>query len=1339
MRDIVNATKKVNTKVRLSIYDGDNWISFGDNADYGRLYSVSLDNSIDNSGWNLEARFRNHPELESLDPYYHGTFQDLLDQYHKSKLEISKDDGNNWYTVFEGYSSETSPEKRVDKDDTVIYRPNDPSKRLKDRVIPYDIADWDSSLSYKYIDAFDAVDDILSAAGLDESINRTLSDNPKKTIYGEKPYEPRGTTVWEAITNIFKETGYNVTYRINPSTQTMDLVIIDPSHGLVSSGRATSDDWDETFIENNFRIFDGDFSRRDLSINDKEVRTKAKVWYQDRDTGQQDYVVVKDDDNPYMITSSPEDLHRENILHEPDDSLIDKESEATALANINLSDLKTPSPNASFDLEYFFPNAQIHDIYRFGGTEDYTVDISVTDIQHTINVERQIGTTNISGAVDRVIGKREYWLNRGIDNDEDIRQRGDGRAPHKPDRAPGLSKEIYATSDGQTVADVACVGKHAPEFDIIRYDWKHRIYRNGSWSNWKRDPSTGKDSPTTTLTGLPVGKDIKLQVKYAPVDRQSAETGGISSWSPAQTVLLTGDKTPPGLPKNISAEGGPGRIDLSWDLPTIDGDGTSLTDLGHINIYWDTTTPDPQSDTTKKVETSGNDWTFNATDTFEYHFRLSSVDNSGNESALTDEVIASADSVPSGDGYKPSTPSGLSLTDRITLQDDGTAVGKIKASWDEVTTNVNGDTTDDVAGYEVGLSTDNSNWDIKSDTNSPEDLITGLNVGETYYVRVRSYDYEDKYSDWSSSISQTISSDDTIPNSPVLDKVRPHPESIYVKWTKPNNNTDGSDITDFSHCLVYHSTSSGIDINDDLTYDDTQKIDGEHWIHEDLNVDTTRYYKITAVDNSGNESSASSENYAVPRINVGDHTVPSTPTNLSINSNTIDHQEDGTVYAIIKLEWDDNTESDLKGYEVAVSTDNTNWDVFSSTESSEDTIKPLKPNTDYYFRIRAVDTEQNKSNWTSSVSTTTDRDTTPPPEPSWSSTAVEEKPGQIVFHWQDVGVNDLRIYKIAVDQGNDGTFENIYQVKGTDFTVYGAYDTVYGAKVKAIDTSGNESSYTSTVQTGTANKTDTGDIAANAVDTNQLNANAVNADKVQADSMTLGEMNFSSDDSFVDQSVLKIGGSVTFIEGYDSSDFRTVIRQSSEPSERPSGDPLQEGDVWIDTDTNVQYTYDASSSSFVQNKVGAGNIIIRQDSEPTSRPDGDALKSGDMWIDTDDGDKPYTYNGSSFIESYTIINGGNIETGTITASEISAESQLTIGDGTNNNGYIESENFDGTATDPFNNPGSTGWAISAIGDAAFNNLYVRGRLEGVDGLIVENRTSDPSSPDTGRLWIRTDL
>jgi hypothetical protein len=68
------------------------------------------------------------------------------------------------------------------------------------------------------------------------------------------------------------------------------------------------------------------------------------------------------------------------------------------------------------------------------------------------------------------------------------------------------------------------------------------------------------------------------------------------------------------------------------------------------------------------------------------------------------------------------------------------------------------------------------------------------------------------------------------------------------------------------------------------------------------------------------------------------------------------------------------------------------------------------------------------------------------------------------------------------------------------------------------------------------------------------------------------------------------------------------------------------------------------------------NTTIRSATAPTTRNDDPiaptALVAGDTWIDTDDGDKPYTWNGSIWVQAYTVIDGGNITTGTVTADKL---------------------------------------------------------------------------------------
>ena len=147
-------------------------------------------------------------------------------------------------------------------------------------------------------------------------------------------------------------------------------------------------------------------------------------------------------------------------------------------------------------------------------------------------------------------------------------------------------------------------------------------------------------------------------------------------------------------------------------------------------------------------------------------------------------------------------------------------------------------------------------------------------------------------------------------------------------------------------------------------------------------------------------------------------------------------------------------------------------------------------------------------------------------------------------------------------------------------------------------------------------------------------------------------------------------------------------------NDAPTG-TLNEGDIWFDTnDGNKQYYYNGTAWVSVQDTAIAAaqaaataaqttadgkNRIYRQTSQPTTGP----FAEGDLWFDTDDGNKIYRYTsgswatavelGNSAISSLSAskltagtidasvitvsnINAGNISTGTLNADRIAAAS-----------------------------------------------------------------------------------
>jgi hypothetical protein len=114
---------------------------------------------------------------------------------------------------------------------------------------------------------------------------------------------------------------------------------------------------------------------------------------------------------------------------------------------------------------------------------------------------------------------------------------------------------------------------------------------------------------------------------------------------------------------------------------------------------------------------------------------------------------------------------------------------------------------------------------------------------------------------------------------------------------------------------------------------------------------------------------------------------------------------------------------------------------------------------------------------------------------------------------------------------------------------------------------------------------------------------------------------------------------------------------------------VSEGDIWFDTDDgNKQYYYNGtawvsvqdtaiaaaqSAANAAQTTANGKNRVYRQTSTPTG-----TLVAGDLWFDTDDDNRIYRYDGSSFVantlgnNALASISANKITAGTIDASVI---------------------------------------------------------------------------------------
>ena len=131
---------------------------------------------------------------------------------------------------------------------------------------------------------------------------------------------------------------------------------------------------------------------------------------------------------------------------------------------------------------------------------------------------------------------------------------------------------------------------------------------------------------------------------------------------------------------------------------------------------------------------------------------------------------------------------------------------------------------------------------------------------------------------------------------------------------------------------------------------------------------------------------------------------------------------------------------------------------------------------------------------------------------------------------------------------------------------------------------------------------------------------------------------------------INFNGKVTF----SNVTGRPVINKTYVQTSQPTSD-MNTGDTWIDTnDNNSLYTY--NGTSWIKTQSGAKTYL--QTTAPTS-----GMIVGDIWVDSDDNYKQYRYNGSSWVvlaynpatainKGTTTIDGPKITTGSITANQV---------------------------------------------------------------------------------------
>lgn len=225
------------------------------------------------------------------------------------------------------------------------------------------------------------------------------------------------------------------------------------------------------------------------------------------------------------------------------------------------------------------------------------------------------------------------------------------------------------------------------------------------------------------------------------------------------------------------------------------------------------------------------------------------------------------------DGTTVAAPTNLVVTETTELQADGSILPALQISWtladDGFIDRYEIEVVEVITGVEQ---TDQTIFNsVKADVDSL--LIVGVRAGQvTYRVKVRAVNVTGvRSTDLVSTTLFTLSGDQDAPSAPTSLSAIGSYKQIALTWSNP------ADL-DLKEIEIHRATSSG------GTFSKIAVTTGESYVDQILTLETTRYYKVKAVDYSGNISGFSNEaNGTTTKIDQGEFT--NAVENLFANAN----------------------------------------------------------------------------------------------------------------------------------------------------------------------------------------------------------------------------------------------------------------------------------------------------------------------------------------------------------------------------------------------------------------------------------------------------------------------
>ena len=549
---------------------------------------------------------------------------------------------------------------------------------------------------------------------------------------------------------------------------------------------------------------------------------------------------------------------------------------------------------------------------------------------------------------------------------------------------PGAPTSLSA-SVTSTTADLSWT---APTDDggspITEYQYRFTTgtTAGGTWTD------TNSTATSVTISSLTADTEYTFQVR-------TVTTVGSSQSNPSVTeTTLSAASTVPGAPTSLTptAQTGGTSMALAWTVPTDTG-STAISDY------------DVSSDDGATWVSTGSTFTAYTVTGLdkgtEYTFRVRAVNSVGNGTAsasVTETTLTT----------RPSPPTNLTVSVAQTTAD---------LSWTAPTDTGGSPITE----YQYRFTTGTTAGGTWTDTNSttPSFTISSLTADTQYTFQVRAITSVGNSQSNPSVTETTLATAATVPGAPtsLSATAQTGGTSVELDWTAPTN-TGGAAINDYDVRYQAGATAGGTWTSLGQTT--------TSYTQTGLDKGTQYTFQVRAVNSVGDSAASSSDTTTTLT------TVPGAPTSLSISTDATSADFSWTAPT-------DTGGAAISDYDVS-SDDGATWNATGSTSTTY-TLTGLDSETEYDFRVRAVNSVGDSAASSAVTESTTAASTT-------TTTGGE-------IHIADNTGNEIGVIAPDTADGQDAVALRVYDLP-TEITTPHAALLDGDGNLHIADTSGDE-------------------------------------------------------------------------------------------------------------------------------------------------------------------------------------------------------------------------------------------------------------------------------------------